>query len=139
MSTSDVHRSRTASVTSSELAPLWAIGLSVLLIALGFARRRSGDASPATGDRSPLEPGRGRSAETPPHVNPDRGGASQSDLRSYPTATLVVDSPIEAGESWPSLRGRVIAEPDPGNLVPIGSPTAVFYPADSLSYTSAPG
>jgi|SRR5580692_8314744 hypothetical protein len=81
----------------------------------------------------------GRKWDQNPHVNPDRGGASQSDLRSYPTATLVVDSPIEAGESWPSLRGRVIAEPDPGNLVPIGSPTAVFYPADSLSYTSAPG
>ena len=71
MSTSDVHRS-TAGVTSSEHAPLWAIGLSVLLIALGFARRRSGDASPATGDRKPLEAGRGRSAETPSQI-PARG------------------------------------------------------------------
>jgi membrane protein len=71
MSTSDVHRS-TAGGTSSEHAPLWAIGLSVLLIALGFARRRSGDASPATGDRKPLEVGRGRSAETPSQI-PVRG------------------------------------------------------------------
>jgi membrane protein len=46
--------------------------LSVLLIALGFARRRSGDASPATGDRKPLEAGRGRSAETPSQI-PVRG------------------------------------------------------------------
>jgi len=72
MSTSDVHRSGTAGVTSSERAPLWAIGLSVLLIALGFARRRSADASPATGDRKPLEVGRGRSAETPSQI-PVRG------------------------------------------------------------------
>jgi len=72
MSTSDVHRSETAGATSSKLAPLWAIGLSVLLIALGFARRRSGDASPVTGDRRSLEVGRGRSAETPSQI-PARG------------------------------------------------------------------
>ena len=72
MSSSDVHRSGTAGVTSSEHAPLWAIGLSVPLIALGFARRRSGDASPATGDRRSLEAGRGRSAETPSQI-PARG------------------------------------------------------------------
>jgi membrane protein len=83
MSTSDIHRS-TAGVRSSEHAPLWAIGLSLLLIALGFARRRSGDASPATGDRKPIEAdratgdrkpiaaGRGRSAETPSQI-PVRG------------------------------------------------------------------
>ena len=71
MSTRDVHRSGTAGVTS-EHAPLWAIGLSVLLIALGFARRRSGDASPVTGDRRSLEVGRGRSAERPSQI-PARG------------------------------------------------------------------
>jgi hypothetical protein len=60
MSNSDVHRSGTAGVTSSEHAPLWAIGLSILLIALGFARRRSRNASPATGDRRWAEAGRGR-------------------------------------------------------------------------------
>ena len=72
MSTSDGHRSATAGVTSLEHAPLWAIGLGVLLIALGFARRRSGDASPATRDLRPLEAGRGRSAETPSQI-PARG------------------------------------------------------------------
>lgn len=72
MSTSEVHRSATAGVTSSEQAPPWAIGLSVLLIALGFARRRSGDASSATRDLGPLEAGRGRSAETPSQI-PARG------------------------------------------------------------------
>jgi membrane protein len=68
----DVHRSATTGVTSSDHARLWVIGLSALLIALGFARRRSGDASPATGDRRPLEAGRGRSAETPSQI-PARG------------------------------------------------------------------
>src|SRR5580700_10560229 len=73
MSTNDgVHRSATTGVTSSEHARLGVIGLSALLIALGFARRRSGDASPATGDRKPLEVGRGRSAETPSQI-PARG------------------------------------------------------------------
>jgi membrane protein len=72
MSTRDVHRSGTAGATSSEHAPLWAIGLSLLLIAFRFARRRSGDARPATGDRRPLEAGRGRSAETPSQI-PARG------------------------------------------------------------------
>src|SRR4029077_11930772 len=73
MSTNDdVHRSATTGVTPSEHAPLWAIGLSALLIALGFARRRSGDANPATGDRRSLEVGRGRSAETPSQI-PARG------------------------------------------------------------------
>ena len=73
MSTNDgVHRSVTTGVTSSEHARLWVIGLSALLIALGFARRRSGDASPATCDRRSLEVGRGRAAETPSQI-PARG------------------------------------------------------------------
>ena len=73
MSTNDdVHRSETTGVASSEHARLWVIGLSALLIALGFARRRSGDAGPATGDRRSLETGRGRSAETPSQI-PARG------------------------------------------------------------------
>jgi membrane protein len=73
MSTNDcVHRSATTGVMLSEHAPLWAIGLSALLVALGFARRRSGDASPVTGDRRSLEVGRGRSAETPSQI-PARG------------------------------------------------------------------
>src|SRR5580693_7159840 len=73
MSTNDgVHRSATAGVTSSEHTRLWVIGLSALLIALGFARRRSGDASPVTGDRRSPEVGRGRSAERPSQI-PARG------------------------------------------------------------------
>jgi membrane protein len=64
--------SETADVTSSEHAPFWAVGLTALLIALGFSRRRSGDASPATGDRRLLEAGHCRSAETPSQI-PARG------------------------------------------------------------------
>jgi membrane protein len=55
-------------LTAPEHAPLWAIGLSGLLIAIGFARRRAGDASPASGDRSQSETGRGRSAEAPSEI-----------------------------------------------------------------------
>jgi Virulence factor BrkB len=55
-----------------ERPPLWAIGLSVLLIAIGLARRRAGEASPANGDRRQGETGRGRSAETPSEI-PARG------------------------------------------------------------------
>jgi len=68
----DVHRSAATGVTSSDHARLWVIGLSALLIALGFARRRSGDASPVTGDRRSPEVGRGRSAERPSQI-PARG------------------------------------------------------------------
>src|ERR1700730_4001166 len=52
----------------------------------------------------------------------DRSGAFRSDLRSYPTPTPVPGSPTEPQGSWPSLRGRVIAQPDPDILVPIESP-----------------
>ena len=68
MRSSDVHRPGGVGVTATEHAPLWAIGLSVLLIAFGFARRRAGDASPARGDRSQSETGGGRSAETPSEI-----------------------------------------------------------------------
>ena len=64
--------SETAGVTSSEHAPFWTIGLTALLIALGFARRRSGDASPGTVDPRSLEADRGRSARTPSQI-PARG------------------------------------------------------------------
>jgi len=66
MRSTDVHRPW--GITAPEHAPLWAIGLSALLIAIGFARRRAGDASPASGDRSQSETGRGRSAETPSEI-----------------------------------------------------------------------
>src|SRR4051794_21947789 len=55
-------------VTASERAPLWAIGLGVLLIACGIGWRRAGNASPAGGDTSQSETGRGRSAETPSEI-----------------------------------------------------------------------
>jgi membrane protein len=58
MSEQDDHQRRT----------LWAIGLSVLLIAFGFARRRAGNASPARGDCRQGETGRGRSAESPSEI-----------------------------------------------------------------------
>jgi len=68
MRSTDVHRPGSMGLTAPEHAPLWAIGLSALLIAIGFARRRAGDASPASGDRSQSETGRGRSAETPSEI-----------------------------------------------------------------------
>ena len=68
MSNSDLHRAAAAGVTSSQRAPLWGIGLSALLIAFGFTRRRSGDARPARDDRTRGETGRGRSAETPSEI-----------------------------------------------------------------------
>jgi membrane protein len=70
MSSTDVRRP--ADVRASEHATLWTIGLSALLIAFGFARRRSEDASPATGDRRQSEAAHGRSAETPSQI-PARG------------------------------------------------------------------
>jgi membrane protein len=72
MSIGEVHQGPAAGPAQSGRVPLWVIGLSALLIALGFARRRSGDASPVTGDRGSLEVGRGRSAETPSQI-PARG------------------------------------------------------------------
>jgi membrane protein len=68
MSSTDVPRPGATGVTSSQRAPLWAIGLSALLIAFGFTRRRSGDARPARDDRTQGETGRGRSAETPSEI-----------------------------------------------------------------------
>jgi len=73
MSRTDVQRPAVADVTASEHATaLWTIGLSALLIASGFARRRSRDPSVAPDNRRPVEAGRGRSAETPSEI-PARG------------------------------------------------------------------
>src|SRR6266550_7577757 len=57
----------------------------------------------------------------------------RSDLPSCPTPTLVPGSPAEPQGSWPSLRGRVIAQPDPDNVVPIESPAAPSSPSSCLS------
>jgi membrane protein len=72
MSIGEVHQGPAAGPAQSGRVPLWVIGLSALLIAHGFTRRRSGDASPVRGDRGSLEVGRGRSAETPSQI-PARG------------------------------------------------------------------
>jgi len=72
MNSGDMHRSATAGVTPSGHVPLWAMGLSALLIALRCARQRSVNASPTTGDRRPLEASHGRCAKTPSQF-PARG------------------------------------------------------------------
>jgi membrane protein len=59
-------------VTASEREPLWTIGLTVLLIAFVFLRRRSRNVSSAKCDLRQGETGRGRSAETPSEI-PARG------------------------------------------------------------------
>src|SRR5271165_6683331 len=68
MRSTDVHRPGGIGVTAPEHEPLWAIGLSVLLIAFVFARRRSGDASSVSGEDRQGETGRGRSADTPSEI-----------------------------------------------------------------------
>jgi membrane protein len=64
----DVYGSGGVGVAASEHAPLWAIGLSVLLIAFVFARGRSRDASSGRDEGRQYETGRGRSAETPSEI-----------------------------------------------------------------------
>jgi membrane protein len=66
MSSADLHEH------AVEPAPLWVIGLSVLLIVLGFARRQSGGGTARTSECEQPEAGRGRSAETPFEI-PARG------------------------------------------------------------------
>ena len=68
MKNTDVYGSGGVGVTAPEHEPLWAIGLSVLLIAFVFARRRSGDASSVRGEDRQGETGRGRSADTPSEI-----------------------------------------------------------------------
>ena len=70
MSSTDLQQHSAAG--SARNAPFWVLGLSALLIALGFARRHSGNAISSRGDHEQLETGRGRSAETPSDI-PARG------------------------------------------------------------------
>ena len=72
MSSSDVPRSGGTEVSAEEHAPLWAIALSALLIAVGFSRRRADAAISEKGDDRQREGGRGRPAETPSQI-PARG------------------------------------------------------------------
>jgi membrane protein len=70
MSSTDLDRPVTAGVTASKSAPFWAIGLSVLLIALGFARQPSG--ASASDECAQQKASRRRSATTPSEI-PRRG------------------------------------------------------------------
>jgi membrane protein len=72
MSGSDVHYSTATDTTSPEHAPLWAIGLSALLIALGLTGRQSGDALRGRNDRALGEADHGRFADMPSQI-PRRG------------------------------------------------------------------
>jgi membrane protein len=72
MNSADAHRPAAAGLTAPEHAPLWAIGLSAVLIAIGFGRRQSNATSAAGEDSSRDQSGRGRSADTPSQI-PARG------------------------------------------------------------------
>src|SRR5438105_10910455 len=88
MSIGEAQRGTAAAPAHSEREPLWAIGLSALLIATGLARRpaarysaarysgradNSGRAdSSGRADNNELDPGRGRFAEGPSEI-PARG------------------------------------------------------------------
>ena len=66
-----VERGTMSALAQFQREPLWAIGLSALLVATGLARRPANPRS-AGGDRAELDRGRGRSAERPSEI-PARG------------------------------------------------------------------
>jgi hypothetical protein len=67
MSIGEAQRGTAEALAHSEREPLWAIGLSVLLVATGLARR---PAKRYSGRLNPteLDPGRGRFAEGPSEI-----------------------------------------------------------------------
>ena len=71
MSIGEAHRGTAEALGHSEREPLWAFGLSALLIAIGLARRPTGRWS-GRADQNELDPGRGRFAEGPSEI-PARG------------------------------------------------------------------
>jgi hypothetical protein len=71
MSIGEAHRGTVEAPAHSEREPLWAIGLSALLVATGLARRPS-DRYSGRADHTALEAGRGRFAEGPSEI-PVRG------------------------------------------------------------------
>jgi membrane protein len=71
MSLGDAHRGTAKALAHYEREPLWAIGLSALLVATGLARRPAGPHS-GRADHTELEAGRGRFAEGPSEI-PARG------------------------------------------------------------------
>ncbi len=72
MSVADLHRASAVEPRRSERPPLWIIGMSALLVALGFGPRRSKAWPAARGEREKFEDGRGRSATAPSEI-PARG------------------------------------------------------------------
>jgi membrane protein len=71
MSSADGHRAVPAGVNVAEQTPLWVIGLSALLIASGFARRRAGDARSAGASIEQRVAG-GRQSEAPIQIRARR-------------------------------------------------------------------
>ena len=55
---------------AADYAPLWAIGLSALLIALGFVRRQPGETAVREDDRTQFEADRGRWVDMPSEIPP---------------------------------------------------------------------
>ena len=71
-----IGNARDMNLAPTDREPLWAIGLTALLVATGFARRQrdgySGASHSGRGDRTEVDPGRGRFADRPSEI-PARG------------------------------------------------------------------
>lgn len=71
-----IANARHMNLAPSNREPLWAIGLTALLVATGLARRQpdgyAGESYSGRGDRAELDPGRGRFADRPTEI-PARG------------------------------------------------------------------
>jgi membrane protein len=68
-----IGNARDINLAPSDREPVWAIGLTALLVATGLARRqRDGYSHSGRGDRAELDPGRGRFADRPSEI-PARG------------------------------------------------------------------
>jgi membrane protein len=72
VSVADQRRGTVSGLTQSDRPPLWAIGLSALLVARGFGPRPSEAPSSLRGERERLDNGRGPSARAPSEI-PTRG------------------------------------------------------------------
>lgn len=69
---SEVRGAWAAGAARGERAPFWTVGLSALLIVLGFARQRSGEAGTATRESRRNDARPARSAEIPSEIPPFR-------------------------------------------------------------------
>ena len=72
MSSSGLRRSAATGLVAEDRAPVWAVILSALLVAVGFFRSRPANVSPKGSRHEEAETGRGRSAEAPSQI-PARG------------------------------------------------------------------